>query len=146
MRIYIKYLFIAFIIGLVSTNGFAQKRKIPKTAAASMAGAMKKKPKSAISFTENNFEFGHIKQGDVVKHDFVFQNTGTKALEILSCTASCGCTSPDYPFIPIAPGEKSMVSVTFDSKHKAGHQKPAVTIVTNGDPKITVIYLEGFVE
>jgi hypothetical protein len=146
MRIYIKYFFLGLFIGLVSNNSFAQKRKIPKAASASMIGVMKKTSKSAISFTENNFEFGHIKQGDVVKHEFMFENKGTKALEILSCTASCGCTTPDYPFIPIAPSEKSKITVTFDSKHKAGHQKPAVTIVTNGDPKITMIYLEGFVE
>ncbi len=146
MRINVKYILIFTLFSFCVNNCFAQKKKIPKNAAASMIGAMKKSSKSIISFTENNYEFGHIKQGDVIKHEFEFQNTGTKPLEILSCTASCGCTTPDYPFIPIAVGEKSKITVTFDSKHKAGHQKPAITIVTNGEPNISMIYLEGIVE
>jgi hypothetical protein len=146
MQNYIKYFLIVFFIGFIVFESSAQKRKLPKAAASSLLGSSKKNSKSSISFSENNFEFGHIKQGDFVKHDFVFRNKGIKPLEILSCTASCGCTTPDYPFIPIGVGESSFISVTFDSKHKVGHQKPSITVVTNGEPKITVIYLEGIVE
>jgi len=35
-----------------------------------------------IEFEEMEYNFGKIKQGDVVKHDFVFKNTGKNPLEI----------------------------------------------------------------
>ena len=35
-----------------------------------------------IQFEEMSYDFGKIKQGDVVKHDFVFKNTGKNPLEI----------------------------------------------------------------
>ena len=142
----IKYCLIIFIIELFSVESAAQKRKVTKSKPKSVLVSNKKVSKASISFTEKTFDFGHIKQNDIVKHDFVFQNIGSKPLEILSCTASCGCTTPDYPFIPIGASEKSSINVTFNSKLKVGHQKPSITVVTNGEPTIVVIYMEGIVE
>ena len=37
----------------------------------------------AISFAEPNWDFGRVKAGDDITHEFVFTNTGTGPLEIL---------------------------------------------------------------
>jgi Protein of unknown function (DUF1573) len=100
----------------------------------------------AITFKKTVHDYGRIVQGDKVKHNFVFTNTGDKELVISNATASCGCTQPSFPFNPIAPGEESYIGVVFDSKGKLGRQKPVITITTNSKPAVYEIFLEGFVD
>jgi len=105
------------------------------------------KPKKAprIKFENNTFTFGTIKPGDVIEHKFEFTNTGDADLVITDAQATCGCTQPSFPFIPIAPGEKGFIGVKYDSTGKLGSQKPTVTITTNAYPKTQKVYLEGLV-
>jgi len=103
----------------------------------------KKSPK--IKFDDNTFAFGTIKPGDVIEHKFEFTNTGNADLVISDAQASCGCTQPSFPFIPIAPGEKGFIGVKYDSTGKLGSQKPTVTLTTNAYPKTQKVYLEGLV-
>jgi hypothetical protein len=98
-----------------------------------------------IKFTETSYNFGEIKQGDTVKYDFEFTNTGKSELLILEAEATCGCTHPSYPFIPIAPGETGKIGVTFNSAGKMGVQRPSITVTTNGIPKTIKVNLEGVV-
>ncbi len=106
----------------------------------------KPKKRSKIAFKETVHEYGTIKQGEVVKHDFKFTNTGNAPLVIKKVDASCGCTFPSYPFIPIEPGEEGTIGVTFNSAGKIGPQKPTITVVTNGRPSTLKLNLDGFVE
>ena len=59
---------------------------------------------AAFKFAEEEFNFGTIMQGDQVKHDFEFTNTGKEPLIIANAAGSCGCTVPEWPKEPIAPG------------------------------------------
>ena len=106
----------------------------------------KSKRVATIEFKNSTHKYGSIAQGDEIKHKFYFKNTGTKELVISNATASCGCTQPSYPFIPIAPGEEGFIGVTFNSTGKLGPQKPSITITTNAEPKIHKLYLDGFVD
>ena len=106
----------------------------------------KKKARSAIKFEELSHGFGKIKQGEVIKHDFKFKNVGKAPLVIKKVDVSCGCTFPSYPFIPIEPGKEGVIGITYDSKNKAGRQKPTITVVTNGSPRTLKLHLEGYVE
>ncbi len=104
----------------------------------------KSKGRAVMSFDDKAHKYGMIMQGDKVKHDFKFTNKGTKELVVNNVNASCGCTHPSFPFIPIAPGETGVIGVVFDSTGKLGPQKSTVTVNTNaGTHKI---YLEGFVD
>ena len=98
-----------------------------------------------MKFVNDTHAFGIIKPGDVIEHKFEFTNTGTKDLVITDAKATCGCTQPSFPFIPIPPGEKGFIGVKYDSTGKLGSQKPTVTITTNGSPKTRKVYLEGVV-
>jgi len=105
----------------------------------------KKKKRSKISFEEKVWNFGELRDGDIVNHDFKFKNVGNAPLEVKNVTATCGCTQPSFPFLPIAPGEEGTISVTFNSTGKINEQRPTVTVVTNGRPSIVKLNLEGMV-
>lgn len=96
-------------------------------------------PKTSIEFTETEFHFGTIDEGDKVEHIFVFTNTGNEPLIIEKCKGSCGCTVPQCPKEPIAPGESAEMKVVFNSKGKKNHQEKRVTITANTDPIQTIV-------
>lgn len=100
-------------------------------------------PTTAIQFTETEFNFGKVKSGEKVQHDYVFKNTGKEPLIISNAKGSCGCTVPDWPKEPIPVGGSGKIKVEFDSKGKSGNQTKQVTITANTDPPQTIIYIKG---
>jgi len=84
-----------------------------------------------IAFTESSFDFGDINQGDRVEHVFEFENTGTDALVLTDVRTTCGCTAPEWPREPIAPGETSSIMVRFNSTGKVGLQNKVITVMSN---------------
>lgn len=105
----------------------------------------KKQTYPAIEFEEMQIVFDTITEGDIFDHKFVFTNTGNAPLEIKSAKATCGCTQPSYPFIPIEPNEQGHISVRYNSVGKDGHQKPEVSVITNINSKEIILVMEGFV-
>ncbi|GAB3827155.1 DUF1573 domain-containing protein [Hymenobacter jeollabukensis] len=98
-----------------------------------------------LTFAESEFDFGSIQQGEVVKHTFEFTNTGKTPLLIDNAQASCGCTVPQWPKEPVAPGAKGKIDVQFDSHGKAGVQNKTVTVTANTQPSTTVVTIKGTV-
>lgn len=84
-----------------------------------------------IVFEEPTYNFGTIKAGEKVTHNFKFTNEGKAPLIITEASATCGCTVPEYPKQPIKPGEKGVIKVIFNSTGKSGVQSRTVTIFTN---------------
>src|SRR6185295_4239034 len=85
----------------------------------------------SFKFEEETFDFGTIKQNDVVNHDFAFTNTGKEPIIISQAQGSCGCTVPTWPKEPIGPGQKAVIKVTFNSAGKMGMQDKTVTLTSN---------------
>lgn len=96
-----------------------------------------------MTFPEDRFNFGSVNQGEKVEHTFVFTNTGKSSLVISNAKGSCGCTVPQYPKEPIAPGAEAKIDVRFDSSNKKGKQHKTVTITHNGEPNKTILHIEG---
>ena len=48
-----------------------------------------------IQMDEESFDFGEMKQGESVTHDFVSKNIGDANLIINTAKGSCGCTVPE---------------------------------------------------
>lgn len=96
-----------------------------------------------MEFTSPEHDFGMIKPGETVSHVFEFRNTGKAPLIIENASASCGCTVPEYPRQPIAPGESGRIKVSFDSQGKFGMQNKQVTISANTQPNITTLTIKG---
>jgi len=99
-----------------------------------------------LEFEEEVFDFGDIVEGDVVEHVFKFKNTGQSPLIINHAVGSCGCTVPEWPHEPIAPGAEGELKVKFSSKGKQGEQDKTVTISANTIPNKTKIRIVGGVE
>ncbi len=100
-------------------------------------------PTTVMTFTETEFNFGKVKAGEKVEHEYSFKNTGKEPLVISNAKGSCGCTVPEWPKEPIAPGATAKIRVNFDSKGKSGPQTKQVTITANTDPVQSIIYIKG---
>lgn len=87
-----------------------------------------------IKFTEEEHDFGKIKEGDVVEHIFSFTNVGIDTLIIAQVRASCGCTAALLSASRIAPKGKGEIKTTFKSKGRAGKQNKTLTVFSN-DPE-----------
>jgi len=100
-------------------------------------------PTTSITFAENSHDFGTIDEGDVVTHVFRFTNTGDEPLILNRCKGSCGCTVPQCPKEPIAPGEEGEIEVKFNSKGKKNKQTKTVTVNANTFPEQTRITISA---
>lgn len=96
-----------------------------------------------IVFAENTFDFGTLEEGEKVEHLFKFKNTGSNPLTITNAAGSCGCTVPEWPKEPIAPGGSGEIKVSFDSKGKKGKQSKTVTITANTIPSNTILTINS---
>jgi len=96
-----------------------------------------------FEFDEKVKEFGTITQGEVVSLTFRFKNVGQSNLIISSAKGSCGCTVPEWPKEPIAPGEEGTIEVTFNSAGKQGLQNKTITLVANTIPNRYVLAIKG---
>jgi Protein of unknown function (DUF1573) len=99
-----------------------------------------------FSFTEKEYNFGEINEGEIIKHVFKFKNIGKKALVIDNVQSTCGCTIPKWNKKAILPDESDEIQVEFNSKGKENQQSKPVTIFANTYPSKTVLYLIGKVK
>ena len=96
-------------------------------------------------FAERVFDFGEVREGEMVKHDFVMKNIGRQPIYIHDATSTCGCTVPEINKEPVMPDSTTVIHVTFDTKGKTGKQEKPVTVLTNGYPSKYVVILRGTV-
>lgn len=99
-------------------------------------------PEPEITFDHVAHDFGKITEGESVEHTFKFKNTGKSDLLLSSVTASCGCTTPNWPKEPIAPGESDEIKVVFNSAGKSGLVSKDVTILANTNPVKTILQIK----
>ena len=51
-------------------------------------------PTTTMEFAETTFDFGTVKDGEMVSHTYKFKNTGSEPLILSDAKGSCGCTVP----------------------------------------------------
>ena len=122
----------------LTLGGFAAHAQTATT-----APAQEKVAGPLIQFEEMKYDFGVIKQGDIVDHTFKFKNTGTAPLIISNIRVSCGCTTPSWTKNAVAPGATGEMEVQFDSRGKQGLISKQVNVRANTQPSITTIYIKG---
>lgn len=104
----------------------------------------KNKGVAKIEFNEYSYDFGIVQEKNgLVSHEFEFTNVGDGNLIIIEATATCGCTRPEYPQHPIAPGKKGKIKVTYNPIGRQGAIDRVVTVKTNGSPKKVRLKLKG---
>ena len=112
----------------------------------SESGSSDEFPVPEFTFEKEVHDFGKIVQGEKVAYSFKFKNTGKADLIITSAKGSCGCTIPEWPADPIAPGAEGVIDVVFNSDGKSGQQNKKVTLVANTVPNTKVLAINGMVE
>jgi hypothetical protein len=101
-----------------------------------------------VDFANSLLEFGTIKLGDKITHDFVFTNNGKTSLIIRKVSAMCSCTAAEPKLKVIKPGESSVITLTYNSTgQRPGPVNKGIKVITN-DPvnPITNIQIRGFIE
>jgi Protein of unknown function (DUF1573) len=79
-------------------------------------------------------DLGKIAEGQKLEVSFRFKNTGTKPLVISRVWAQCGCTIPETPQEPFAPGQEGVIKASFDSQGRSGMNTKEVYVNANTDP------------
>jgi hypothetical protein len=98
-------------------------------------------------FREESFDFGTISEeaGPAV-HEFVFTNTTTRPVKILTVQASCGCTTPAWSREAIAPSKTGFVQASFNPKGRPGTFNKTLTVTTDLDASPIILVIKGQVE
>jgi len=140
-----KIIYILLIsVSIAACNQKASKTQKLDAGAIETDESTNKEP--VISFDKKIWDFGTITDGEVVEHTFRFTNTGNNDLIISNASASCGCTIPEWPKEPIAPGEKGEIKVEFNSNGKKDMVTKDITILANTNPVKTILQIKVFVE
>lgn len=93
-------------------------KKILLIAAALVSGVAamaQQKADDVIKMNTETHNFGKIKQGVPVTYYFEIKNISDKPVVVENATASCGCTVPEKPALPIMPGKSDKVKVIFNA-------------------------------
>jgi len=90
------------------------------TATAESPKNVHKGPWGDVVFKDTVFMFGDVKDGESVQHTYSFKNTGEAPISIANVVAQCGCTTPEYTYEVVAPGETGKVTATFNSSNRGG--------------------------
>lgn len=107
-----KHLFAIIIITLNSALGFGQAAE--------------------FNFISNTtVKWDKTPEGEVLKHYFVYENTGDVPLTIEEANVTCSCTKVTYPKQPTAPEERDSILVSFDTNNKFYYQNRTIELIAN---------------
>lgn len=85
----------------------------------------------AIKFDTPIYDFGRVRSGTDIKHDFFFTNNGTGPLELLRVKPSCGCTVAGQYDRIVQKGETGKIPITLSTKNASGVLTKTITVNTN---------------
>ncbi|MEG1555301.1 MAG: DUF1573 domain-containing protein [Bacteroidales bacterium] len=102
----------------------------------------KKVKEPEITFEKTVHDYGQILKGDNGECTFEFKNTGKADLILTNCRSSCGCTIPEWPKEPIAPGKKGVIKVKYNTQ-RIGVISKTVTVESNAPNNRVVLSIKG---
>ncbi len=97
-----------------------------------------------ITFEKELIDMGTYNQYDdeSSRCEFKFTNTGKEPLIIEKAKGSCGCTVPEWPKEPIAPGETAVIKINYDEK-RVGPYTKTITITSNAKTSPKIVKVKG---
>ena len=97
---------------------------------------------TSLVFEKTTHDYGTMAQGADGHCEFKFTNTGKAPLTLSNVTASCGCTVPDWPREPIAPGNSSSIKVKYNTAIVGAFNK-SITVNSNAANNPIVLQVKG---
>jgi Protein of unknown function (DUF1573) len=77
------------------------------------------------------WDFGRVKEGVELRHDFTLKNDFGKVLNIKGVNTSCGCTGSKADKNKLQPGESARIEVHFKTKGYSGAVQQFVYVNTD---------------
>lgn len=106
----------------------------------SVAAMAQQKADEVLKVNTEKFDFGKIKQNVPVTTYFTITNKSDKPIVVENAWASCGCTTPEYPKPPIAPGASAKVKVGYNAAALNGFTKEVyIKLAGVQEPKVVRI-------
>jgi hypothetical protein len=99
-------------------------------------------PDDVMKVNQEKHDFGKIPQGTPAEFYFLITNKSDKAIVVESAQASCGCTTPEKPTEPIAPGATAKLKVQYNAANMGGFTK-TVSIKLAGIDQAKVVTITG---
>ena len=99
------------------------------------SGASADAQKARAVFKETGHDFGKVKQGDVLVHEFVFKNEGDAPLVIERVDTTCGCAAALLSDQTIQPGQEGRIKATFDTRGYSGRITRYIILISNDSDK-----------
>lgn len=96
----------------------------------------------SIIFEKLVHDYGTIERGSDGNTVFTFTNKGQKPLVLSNVRASCGCTVPEWPREPIAPGKTGEIKVKYNTKI-AGSFNKTISVNSNAANSAVVLRVKG---
>lgn len=84
-----------------------------------------------IKFKRESWDFGNVKEGEVLNYAFTFKNEGDETLTIRSVRTSCGCTAALASDEKIPPNKEGKIKITFNTRGYTGKVTKYVFIESN---------------
>lgn len=88
-----------------------------------------------IRFDIDTADFGVVQEGDTIRYDFNFTNTGTADLVIKQAWPACGCTHPSFTKEAVKPGGRGVIHVEFLSAGWGGKEVVKEVIIISNAPE-----------
>ena len=85
-----------------------------------------------LTFEDTKHSFGFVKEGEIVKFEYKYKNTGQSPVIISETKVECTCTKVEYPKEPILPGQSGVIKVEFNTKNKFDRQDRTVKVFSTG--------------
>jgi hypothetical protein len=89
----------------------------------------------ALTFKEENHDFGKIPYGKPVEFDVEIKNISADSVKIENVKVGCGCTTPKYQPGPYAPGQNFKVTLGFSGYADGPFDKYVDIFFNNGMTK-----------
>ncbi|NOY95018.1 MAG: DUF1573 domain-containing protein [Chlorobi bacterium] len=100
-----------------------------------------------ITFEKTSHDFGTFKEdAGPQTTEFVFKNEGNSPLVLNNVRASCGCTTPKWTREPVAPGEKGVITVSYNPRNRPGSFNKTITVQSNASNSTVVLNIKGSVQ
>lgn len=96
----------------------------------------------SIKFEKIMHDYGTIAQGADGNCEFKFTNNGKAPLILSNVKASCGCTAPEWPKEPIAPGKSSSIKVKYNTALVGAFNK-SITVNSNAANGAVLLQIKG---
>lgn len=106
------------------------------------AQGAQKKAEDVVKFKELTYDFGKIKQGTPVTHDFAFTNISNSPVIIEFATPSCGCTTPVKPEGAIGKGKDDKIQAGFNAA-AVGPFNKSITVKVAGIDLPVQLHITG---